>query len=341
VRAGFLILSSDEAALLEHSLPAALDDGFDEALVVDNASRDATAEVARRHGVRRLGLPHRVPYTEAMNAGLRELGCDAVAFLQADTFLTAGYREACLAALAPDGVGSVAPRLVRTTGPRPEDRLGVIDAAGMSLDRRRKNGLVGHGRPEREYTVPAEIFGADGAAAMYRRQTLEDCAVHGQVFDESMPGWGCDADLAWRARLMGWRSRYAPQAVVHHIRTYSPSTRARMSAVARRTQFRNRYLMMVKNDSLGEALRDLGPLALYEFLALGYAVLREPELLRGYAEAAARLPQALGWRREVQRRRRVRRVPFGLTPPPGGPAPAGVGAQEPSGAAMAESRPGR
>lgn len=315
MRAGCLILSTDEAPLLAHSLPAALADGFEEVIVVDNGSSDATAELAGRHGVRRLGLARRLPYTEAMNLGLAEVDGEAIAFLQADTFISRGYRTACLEALADPEVGSVAPKLLRARGPRADDRLGLIDAAGMWLDRRRKNGLVGHNEPAEAYGVAAEVFGADGAAAMYRRATLEDCAVEGQVFDQHMPGWACDVDLAWRAQLLGWKSRYEPEAVVHHIRTYSPSTRARMSPLDRRTQFRNRYLMMAKNDSLGGLAHDAPSLLLYEVLALGYALLREPELLAGYVEAARGLPGALRWRREIQRRRRVRRVPFGLTAP--------------------------
>jgi GT2 family glycosyltransferase len=317
VRSGFLIVSTDEAELLDHSLLAALAEGFDEALVVDNASTDETAGIAERHGVRRLALEHRVPYTEAMNAGLAEIDTDAVALLQADTFVAPGYRAACLAALADSEVGSVAPKLLRATGPRPEDRLPVIDAAGMTFDRRRKNSLVGHGRPAHEFAIPAEIFGVDGAAAVYRRQTLEECAIDGQVFDENMPGWGCDADLAWRARLLGWRSRYVPEAVVHHIRTYSPSTRAHMAAADRRTQFRNRLLMIAKNDTLADLGRDALPLAGYEVLALGFAILREPELLGGYREAARRLRGARARRGIVQARRRVARVPFGLVAPRG------------------------
>ncbi len=315
MRSAFVILSSDEATLLETSLAAAGADGFDEGLVIDNASSDATAELAARHGVPLLRLERRVPYTEAMNAGLRRVGADAIAMLQADTFIEPGYRKACLRALAQPGVGAVAPKLLRADGPAPEDRLRSIDAVGMWVDRRRKNGLAGHGRPEREFQRAADIFGADGAAAVYRRDTLEDCAVFGEVFDENMPGWGCDADLAWRARLLGWRARYEPEAVVRHIRRYSPSTRARSSAADRRTQFRNRYLMIAKNDSLSDLLHDLGPLLLYELLAAGYALLRERELLGGYIEAAGRLRGALRRRRVVQARRRVKRVPFGMLPP--------------------------
>jgi GT2 family glycosyltransferase len=315
VRTGFLIISGDEAPLLEHSLAAAVSEGFDEGLVVDNGSTDSTADVAARCGVPRLALAHRRPYIVAMNEGLSRLGADAIACLHADTFIVPGYREACLQALAGPQVGSVAPKLLRASGARPEDRLPVIDAASITLDRRRKNSLVGHGAPARAFSTPAETFGADGAAAMYRRETLEDCAVEGQFFDLGMPGhYASDVDLAWRAQMLGWRSWYQPAALAYHIRTYSPTTRPRMSGLARRTQFRNRYLMMIKNDSLTELAPDAGQLLLYEPLALGFAVLREPELLPGYLETARHLPAALRWRRVIQARRRVPRVPFGLCP---------------------------
>jgi GT2 family glycosyltransferase len=310
-----VILSSDEAPLLEHALPLALAEGFDAGLVIDNAGRDATGAVAERHGVPRLSLDRRLPYTEAMNRGLRGLDVDAVALLQADTFVMPGYLAACLKELDDPLVGSVAPKLLRALGPAPRERLALIDAAAMSFDRRRKNSLVGHGAPATAFTAGAEVFGADGAAALWRTAALRECAVDGAFLDENMPGWGCDADLAWRAQLFGWRCRYAPAAVVHHVRSYSPTTRARATPEDRRTQFRNRLLMIAKNDSFADLRPDLLPLFVYELLALGYAVLREHELLGGYREALRRLPEARRQRRQIQARRRPGRVPFGLVPP--------------------------
>lgn len=315
MRTSFLIVCSDEAPLLEHSLRAAVAEGFDSGLVIDNASTDATAEVAADHGTPRLGLDRRVPYTEAMNRGLAAAQGEVVAMLQADTFLDPGYLAAGVRPFADPTVGSVAPKLLRTLGPRIDERLPLIDAAAMSFDRRRKNALVGHGRPASAYASRAEAFGADGAGALWRREALRDCMIEDRAFDENMPGWGCDADLAWRAQLLGWRAIYEPTAVVHHIRSYSPTTRALATPADRRTQFRNRLLMMAKNDAWDDLSGDLGTLLGYEFLALGYALLRERELLGGYREALARLPEARRQRAIIQRRRRVARVPFGLEPP--------------------------
>jgi hypothetical protein len=87
----------------------------------------------------------------------------------------------------------------------------------------------------------------------------------------------------------------------------------------RKVQFRNRYLMMVKNDTArdlrGDTLRIVG----YEIAAFGYSLLRERHLLRGYAELRQLLPTARRHRREIQARRRLRgnpRAPFGLEPQP-------------------------
>jgi GT2 family glycosyltransferase len=306
VKTSFMLLSTDEGPLLHATLPLAVAAGPDELVVLDNASSDDTARLAERHGARVVRLERRASYCEAMNAGIAACEGDAIALLQADTLVEPDYLKLALAALERPGLGSVAPRLVR------EQATEQLDTAGMVVDRRRKNGLVGHGTPASRWTTGGEVFGADGAAALYRRETLEDCAVDGEVFDPDLERWASDADVAWRARVLGWKCLYEPRAVVRHIRTYSPSTRDTMSVESRRMQFRNRYLMMAKNDSARELARDLPHVALYEALALGHVLLRERELLPAYAEAWRRLPAARRRRRDIQARRRVRRVPFGL-----------------------------
>jgi GT2 family glycosyltransferase len=254
-----------------------------------------------------------------MNAGLAAAAGDSVLLLNADCVLDAGFLAAARTQLSDPRVGSVAPKLLRAGGVEPSARLPVLDTAGMVVDRRRKNGLVGHNAPADWYASPAPAFGGDGAAVLYRRATLEDCAVEGEILDEDFELWAADADLAWRARLLGWECIYEPQAVAWHVRYYSPSTRARLDAHHRRLQFRNRYLMMAKNDTGAALARDLHRVGAYELLALGYALAVERELLRGYVEALRLAPSALRRRRVIQRRRRERgapaRVPFGLQPP--------------------------
>lgn len=313
MRATILILSVDEAPMLKHSLPAAAAQQGADVVVIDNACTDGTDELAERHGVHHLRLDPRRSYADAINQALARTRGDAVLLLNADCFLEPGFLTAALPRLSEPRVGSVAPKLLRSSGPEQGQALGQIDTAAMVVDRRRKNGLVGHGRPAAGFAGAGEAFGADGAAALYRRETLEDCALGGyEVLDESMELWASDADLAWRAQLLGWRCVYEPGAVAGHVRTYSPSTRAKMSEQARRMQFRNRLLMIAKNETGPGLARDFAWIASYEALALGHVLLRERHLLGGYVDAARLLGGARRRRALVQVRRKVAIPPFGL-----------------------------
>jgi GT2 family glycosyltransferase len=288
VDVSILLICTDEAPMLRASLPAALaQEGVEaEVVVLDNGSTDETAAVVAEHpAARRLALP-RSSYAEVYNAALREPTAPAVLFLNADCFLEPGFCRAALDALEAPRVGAVQGKLLRATGPSANDRLDEIDSVGIVLDRRHRNTIAGHGAAAASYPSRAPIFGPDGAAALYRREMLDDIRDGAEeVLDEAMGLYVTDADLAWRARWRGWQAVYEPAAVAYHVRTYSPSARQRTSPLLRRVQFRNRYLMMLKNETAGTFLRHLPAIALFEVLALGHAVLRERFLLRGYLEA--------------------------------------------------------
>lgn len=316
MRTTILLICTDRAGDLERSLPAAMAQEAADVTVIDNASSDATPEIVAAHGAHHLRLPERLSWAEANNAGIDATDGPAVLLLNADCFLESDFLARARPRLDESGVGSVTPKLLRTLGTEPEERLDAIDCVGMVVDRRRKNNLAGHGSPALAYDVPGPVFGPDGAAALYRREMLDDCRLGGAVLDPAMEKWASDVDLAWRSWLLGWSSVYEPRAVAYHVRSYGPSTRADVPERDRRVQFRNRYLMMVKNDTAALA-RDLPRVALYELLALGFALLRERFLLRGYVEAARLAPGALRDRRELRAKRRGRpraRVPFGLEP---------------------------
>lgn len=311
-----LVLSVDEAPLLESCLPAALAQPDARVVVIDNACSDGTVSLCDRLGVDVIRLRERVCYAAAVNAGIQRTDGEAVLLLNADCVLDPGFLEAAHVRLSRPGVGSVAPKLIRATGPSVAERLDVLDTAGMVVDRRRKNGLVGHGTPTSGYARSVEAFGGDGACVLYRREVLAVCAVGNEVLDEDMELWASDVDLAWRAQLLGWACVYEPAAVAWHQRFYSPSTRAALAEHHRRLQFRNRYLMMLKNDTAAGVLRDLPWIVGYEILALGHVLLRERHLLGGYADAVRLSGRARARRRLIQpRRARGRRVPFGLRPP--------------------------
>ncbi|MCW2991001.1 MAG: glycosyl transferase [Solirubrobacterales bacterium] len=304
-----LVLSVDEDEHLRACLPAIVGQDGADVVVVDNACTDSTPEVAEELGARVLRLAHRLSYAAALNVAIGATGGDLVLLLNADCVADPGFLEPLREALEADpGLGSAAPKLLRADGL-------AIDAAGVTVDRRRKNTLVGHGAAAGGYALAGPAFGGDGAAVLWRRRALEDCAVGNEILDEDMALWATESDLAWRAQLRGWRCAYEPRAVARHLRTYSPSTpRAELAPEHRRLQFRNRLLMAYKNETAWGLLRDWPWLLAYELAAFGFALLRDRALLRGYADVRAALPAARRRRDVVQSRRTVRRPPFGLTP---------------------------
>jgi hypothetical protein len=81
------------------------------------------------------------------------------------------------------------------------------------------------------------------------------------------------------------------------VRFYSPGNRALLAPEHRRLQFRNRLLMLAKNETARGFARNAPFIVGYEVLAFGHALLRERTLLGGYVEAARLLPGVRARRR--------------------------------------------
>ncbi len=63
-----------------------------------------------------------------------------------------------------------------------------------------------------QYDAREEVFGACAGAALYRREMLDEIGL----FDEDFFLYMEDVDLAFRARLAGWKCIYVPEAKVFH-----------------------------------------------------------------------------------------------------------------------------
>src|SRR4051812_13682291 len=137
MKVGVPVISTNEGDLLRQALPTMLEqDGADfDVVVLDNASEDSTADVATELGVRHVWLERRHSFCEAMNAGLRAVEGEVLLFMQPDTFLTPGFVATGLRRLAEPDVGSVAPKLIRTAGPRPQQRPHAPHTPGPGVDR--------------------------------------------------------------------------------------------------------------------------------------------------------------------------------------------------------------
>jgi GT2 family glycosyltransferase len=188
----------------------------------------------------------------------------------------------------------------------------VIDSTGIIMvpsQRHLDRGAdrVDDGRYAREELV----FGASGAAAMYRREMLDDVRTPSgsagtgtEYFDEDFFAYREDADLAWRAQLLAWNCVYVPDAIARHGRRVTPERRSALPAAINYYSVRNRFLLRMKNQTAGHALRFLVPTIARDLQVIGYVLLKERSSIGALGDVFRLWRTTMIKRRAIMSRRR-------------------------------------
>jgi GT2 family glycosyltransferase len=203
------------------SLEPAAREGLADVWVIDNASTDGSAALARsaHPWATVLERAENAGFGAAVNEVAGRTEAPWIAAANADVELTAGALDSLLGAgrRHPDA-GVIAPRLVLPDGstqhsvrPFPTLPLAVLFNLGLaqaipSLGDRLA--IDGRWNPERARRVDWAI----GAFLLVRRQAWD--AVGG--FDEQQWMYAEDLDLGWRLAKAGWGTWYEPAAAVRH-----------------------------------------------------------------------------------------------------------------------------
>ena len=251
-----------------------------DAIVVDNASEDGSAEVVEQQfpAVELIRNDVNLGYAGGMNVGIRralERGADHVLLLNNDVEVEPGA-VAKLAAAA-EGAGAVSPLITFAANPE------TVWYAGASFDPRRGyNGRHrGLGRPAAEFTEVAETDRACRAAMLIPRAALDEVGL----LDEELFAYFEDAEWSLRARRAGLPVRVAPSARVRH--KVSASTGGEGSEAAIYYSVRNLLVITERYAPLGR----FGTWRRRTVIVLAYAaqalLARRPTRLRAVAR---------GWR---------------------------------------------
>jgi GT2 family glycosyltransferase len=284
-----------EAALAQLDVPA-------EALVVDNASSDGTAALLASEfaDLRVLRLDRNVGFAGGVAHGLAATDADWVALVNDDAEIEPDHLRLLLeAGRSADDVGTVTGQVRFFAHPGTINTAGLgMDCLGVSYDRLAGEPAVDGGATE-------EIFGASGCVVLYRRAMLD--AVGG--LDASFFAFMEDADLAWRARMAGWRCLYVPAAVAYH---HGSATVGQASPQKYFLVGRNRMRMLARNATTGQLLRWGWAMALYDLAYVGFVALTD----RTLAPLRGRVTGLRAWRR-YRRTGAAARRPIALDPPTG------------------------
>ncbi|MEC8932911.1 MAG: glycosyltransferase family 2 protein [Candidatus Latescibacterota bacterium] len=268
-------------------------------VVVDNGSTDGSNEwLANQPDVTLIRRPHNEGYCRGYNLAIDATRAPYVLTLNTDAFLDSEFVSSCLAAM------EASPGCAAATGQFDEQATGLTIGGGFGLGRLMRM------KPTDALDDSAEVFGVTGAAALYRRDALQNAKIDGQVYDECYFSYGEDIDLAWRLYLMGWHSIYAPAARAYHVGSGSLHGTLRFfdnPSFFQRQALRNRYLTLMKNARGLDGLRLLLTMAVGECALWPYLLVRQPlrfpALLKVPLELLVRLPRVWRWRRITQRRR--------------------------------------
>jgi GT2 family glycosyltransferase len=206
-----IVVTFNGRKFLENCLTALSEQSYRdfEIILVDNASSDDSANfvAARFPGVRIVRNAVNLGFAGGVNSGIRATKGEYILLLNNDTVPDRDFiGELVRPVLGENDTGMCAAKMLFPDG-RINSAGICISLSGASWDR-------GRGRPDvGQYDREEEVFGPCGGAAIYRRRMLDQIGL----LDEDLFLFMEDVDLAFRARLAGWRCVFVPGArVVHH-----------------------------------------------------------------------------------------------------------------------------
>lgn len=188
-----------------------------EAIVVDDASSDATAEhLAQVEGLRVVRNAQNLGFVGSCNAGAAQARGEFIVFLNNDTVVTAGWLDALLACFEEQAdCGLAGAKLVYPDG-RLQESGGIVfnDASGWNYGR-----FEDPADPRFNFRREADY--CSGAAIMLRRELFQTL---GGFDTRYAPAYYEDTDLAFAVRAAGKKVFYEPRAVVVHFEGITAGT---------------------------------------------------------------------------------------------------------------------
>ncbi|MCW5979294.1 MAG: glycosyltransferase family 2 protein [Bryobacteraceae bacterium] len=280
-----------------------------EVIVVDNASTDGTVDILERFvdSCKIYYNDENIGFAAAQNQAINCSSGKWVLTLNPDVLLLPTFIEALLeAGNIERRIGTVCGKLLTLKPDFDIPDQPRVDSTGIyftpmlrHLDRGSQEIDNGH------YLSFEYVFGATAAAALYRREMIDDITVDGEFFDPDFFVYREDADVAWRAQLLGWRCIYTPRARGYHVRKVLPGNRRALPAVINMHSVKNRFLMRVKNMTPDLYRRNWLSVSLRDLVVVSCCLVREHTSLKAFWYLARNWQRTVAKRRWIMSRKRV------------------------------------
>ena len=264
-----IVISYNSASFLEKNLSSLIHQTvpFNRIVVVDNQSTDNSVDIITGFEtscpyLHTIALDYNSGYARGANIGIRFIAAGStdpshlVLVANADTIFEKNFNETVIAKFQQDPeLCLLSPLILRF------DKH-TVDSAGQSCSKSLHPVEIGFNQPLDQVDITEKtIFSVCGAATIFRKHALEELKVQlnedpeGDYYDEDFFIFWEDFDIGWRARLLGMKTLFCPEARVYHYRsaTLERNAWARFSLAMARPAFikyhlvKNRYLALIKN----------------------------------------------------------------------------------------------
>ena len=268
-----------------------------EIILVDNGSSDNSVGLTRENfpEVRIVALSENEGFTGGNAAGLEVAQGAYIALVNNDARLDENWLENLIQPMLRDyTVGICASKLIFENTQTLNSAGDGLTTAGVGFNR----GLSGN---VLNFNVSETVFGACGAAVLYRRRMLDEIGF----LDEDFFLYDEDTDLNFRAQLAGWKCIYVPAAVAYHV---ANATSKRLSNLHVYYHTRNLEFVWIKNMPFGLMLRFAHHKVIQELGSFCYLCLRHGKwkpFFRAKRDALKMLPVMLKKRAKIQAKKRV------------------------------------
>jgi GT2 family glycosyltransferase len=314
MRNGFVsvtIVTYNSGRFIKRCLESILDQNypFKEVIVIDNNSTDGTIDILEpfEDRCRIVYNEENIGFAAAQNQAIGLSSAEWILTLNPDVLLLQGFLEALIAAGSIDPkAGTVCGKLMTMTATFDFPEEPVVDSTGIyftpNLRHLDRGSLQVDNGSFRAYEY---VFGATAAAALYRREMIDDIAVKGEFFDADFFAYREDADVAWRAQLMGWKCLYVPYAKGYHVRKALPGNRRALPPEINMHSVKNRFLLRMKNITPDLYRRNFLSITLRDIVVISCCILWEHTSLQAFPFLFRNWRNVMEKRREIMRRQRV------------------------------------
>jgi GT2 family glycosyltransferase len=305
------IVTYNSGRFIKRCLESVLDQTylFKEIIVIDNCSTDGTTDILEpfEDRCRIIYNEDNIGFAAAQNQAIGMSDSGWVLTLNPDVLLLPDFITALVHAGNQESrIGTVCGKLLTMSAGFDLPEKPVVDSTGIyftptlrHLDRGSLEYDNGHYR-QYEY-----VFGATAAAALYRREMIEDISLDGEFFDSDFFVYREDADVAWRSQLLGWKCLYAPYARGYHVRKALPGNRRALPPEINMHSVKNRFLLRIKNISADLYRRNWVQITGRDLVVIACCLLWEHSSLKAFWFLATNYKRVLAKRKLIQERRRV------------------------------------